>query len=151
MPRLAAGGSPQGVVQRHQDVLQGRGSRQQVEALEDETQFCRPHQGPLVGREAAHLLAVEPELAGTRPVEAAQDVHERGLAGTGGPHQGHHFAAGNGKGNAFEHGHVHFAEVVGLGDVFEPNKLAGTYGLLDASWVWDVSAQDLSKSGGFMV
>ena len=124
-PRVAAGRPPQGVVQRHQDVVQGRRSRQQVEALEDEAQFRRPHQGPLVGREAAHLLAVEPELARTWPVEAAQDVHERRLAGARGPHQGHHFAAGNGQGNALEHGHVHFAKVVGLGDVFQADELAG--------------------------
>ena len=122
---LAAGRPPQGVVQRHEDVVQGRRSRQEVEALEDEAQFCRPHQGPLVGRKAAHLLAVEPELARAGPVEAAQDVHERGLAGAGGPHQGHHFAAGDAQGNAFEHGHVHFAKVVGLGDILQADELAG--------------------------
>ena len=74
-------------------LCRARGPRQEVEALEDEAQLGRPHQGPLVGRELAHLLAVEPEFAGTGPVEAAEDVHQRRLAGAGGPHQRHHFAA----------------------------------------------------------
>ncbi len=89
---LLRGGPVRRVVQRHHDVLQRRGARQEVEALEDEAQLLGPHQRPLVRRQAAHLLAVEPELAGAGPVEAAQDVHQRGLARAGGPHQGHHFA-----------------------------------------------------------
>ena len=48
-------------------------ARQQIEALEDEAQLGRADQRPLIGRELAHLLAVEPVFAGTGAVEAAED------------------------------------------------------------------------------
>ena len=124
LPRVDAGRPPQGVIQRHQDIVQGGSPRQEVEALEDEAQFRGPHQGPLVGRKAAHLLAVEPELAGTGPVEAAQNVHERGLARPGCPHQSYHLALGDGKGYTLQYGYVHFTKVVGFGDVFEADEFA---------------------------
>ncbi len=74
------------------------------------------------GVQAAHLLAVEPILARTRVVQAAEDVHQRGLAGAGCAHQGHHLAAGNRKRDAAQHRHVDFAQMIRLVDVFESNQ-----------------------------
>ncbi len=125
LPRVDPRRPPQRVIQRHQDIVQGGSPRQEVEALKDEAQLRCPHQGPLVGRKAAHLLAVEPELAGTRPVETAQNVHERGLARPGRPHQSYHLALGNGKGYTLQYGYVHFTKVVGFGDVLQADQLVG--------------------------
>ena len=77
------------------------------------------------GVRSAHLLAVEPVLARAGPVEAAEDVHQRGLAGARGAHQRDHLAAGDGQRDALEHRDVDFAQVIGLGDVFEPNQFHG--------------------------
>ena len=68
-----------------------------------------------------------PELGRSRQPRMFMSVV---LPEPGRPHQGHHFAAGDGQGNAFEHGHVHFAKVVGFGDVFQADELAGDGRLL---------------------
>ena len=85
--------------------------------------------GPLVRRQLAHLLAVEPELARGGPVEAAEDVHQRGLAGAGGAHQRHHLARLDRQRDAVEHRDVDFAQVIGLRDVFQPDEFHGTSSL----------------------
>ena len=145
--RVGARRPPLGVVQRHQDIVQGRRSPQEVETLEDKTQFVRPYQGPFVRRKAAHLPAVEPELAGSRAVEAAQDVHQRGLAGTGSPHEGHHFAAGNAQRNSFQHRHINLAETVGLGNALQADEFARPdFALLRRAGMAQVSARSGEQS-----
>ena len=55
-------------------------------------------------------------------VQAAQDVHQRGLARARGAHQGHHLASTNGERDAPQHRDFHFAQVVRLADVFKPDQ-----------------------------
>ena len=55
-------------------------------------------------------------------VQAAQDVHQRGLAGTRGAHQRHHLASVNGKRDAPQHRDFHFAQVIRFVDVFKPDQ-----------------------------
>ena len=110
------------VIQRHDYVPCRRGPRQEVETLKDESQLRRPHQCPLVGRDMAHVLTVEPIVTGSRPVEAAEDVHQGRFAGSRGADQGHHFAAGNGERDAPENRDVEFAQVIGLGNAFKPDQ-----------------------------
>ena len=50
-----------------------------------------------VDRQLRNILAIEPVLAGSRPVEAAQDVHQRALARAGSTHEGDQLAPGNGQ------------------------------------------------------
>ena len=66
-------------------------------------------------------------FARTGPVEAAQDVHQRGLAGAGGAHQRHHLAAIDRERDALEHRDVDLAQVIGLGDVFQPDEFHGYF------------------------
>ena len=70
------------VEQRQLDVVERRGPRQQVEPLEDEPDLPVADDGELVLRHARDVLAVEDVGAARRPIEAAEDVHQRGLAGT---------------------------------------------------------------------
>jgi hypothetical protein len=42
----------------------------------------------------AHVFAVEPDLARGGPIEAADEIDQRGLAGTGGTHDSQPFAGG---------------------------------------------------------
>src|SRR5262245_10268463 len=67
-------------------------------------------------------MAVEPILAGARPIEAPQDVHQRRLAGPAGAHQGYQFTALDRERNAVEHRDVDFAQVIDLVDVFNPDQ-----------------------------
>ena len=106
-----------GIGQRHQDVLQRRRARQQVEALEDETDYPVAQPGPLLGGEPGYLPAVQPVLAGSRVVQATEDVHQRAFAGAARAHQRTSSPASNVQRHAFEHGQVHLAEVVGLVNV----------------------------------
>ena len=80
------------VEQGQLDVFQRAGARQEIEHLEHEPDLRVPHAGQLVAPEAGDVTAVEPVAAGGRGVEAAEQVHERRLAGAGGPHDGDELA-----------------------------------------------------------
>jgi hypothetical protein len=78
-----------GVDERQLDVVERRGARQQVEGLEDEPDLLVADARQLVVVHRAHLLAVQEVGALRRRVEAADEVHQRGLAGTRRAHDGH--------------------------------------------------------------
>src|SRR5688500_12087060 len=61
---------------------------EQVEALEDEAQLAVPDLRPLRFRQPPDLFAVQQVLAAAGGIEAAEDIHEGGLARTGRPHHG---------------------------------------------------------------
>ncbi len=69
------------------------GARQQVEGLEDETDFPVADLRQLVVIHLAHVRAVEFIQARSGRVQAAQQIHQGGFAGTGRPHDGHILAA----------------------------------------------------------
>ncbi len=127
------------VIQRHEHVVDRGGPRQQVEALKDEPELGRAHQRPLVRRQAAHVLAVEPILARGGPIEAAQDVHERAFAGPRSAHQGDHLAALDRYRHALQHGDVDLAHVVGLGNVLDAKQFHDD--------TWSVERRKLSARG----
>ena len=77
------------VDQRQLDVLQRRGAREEIERLKHEADLLVAHRGQLVIVHRLDRRAVEDVLPGGGAVEAADDVHERRLAGTGGSHDGH--------------------------------------------------------------
>ena len=149
LPRLRGARVARGVGQGHEHVLGGRRPRQQIEVLENESQFRRPHQGPLIGRQIAHFLAVEPVAAGTRPVEAAENVHERCLAGARHAHQRHHLAAGDAQGNAAENRDVNCAQMIRLRDVFQAKQFHGQSALPRARSIKPVNdAKEISHLPG---
>ena len=86
--RDALGGGRAVVDEGQLDVVQRGGAGQQVEGLEDEADFLVADAGELVVVEFADQLAVEPVLALGRRVEAADQVHQRRLAGAGRSHDG---------------------------------------------------------------
>ena len=100
-------------------VGQGAEAGQQVVGLEDEADFPVANVGQLVVAQRSHVLAVQGVGAGGGNVQAAQDVHERGLAGAGDAHDCDHFAAGDAEVHAVEGGDLHAAQVVNLGYPFE--------------------------------
>ena len=111
------------VVGGHHHVLQRRGTGQQVEVLEHETDALIAQTGTLVGIQSGHVLAVYPELTGTGAVQTAQNIHERGFARTGGAREGDKLAILNAKGYTLQHRQVNLAQVIHLGDIFKLNHL----------------------------
>ena len=65
---------------------------QQVEVLEHEADLAVPELGALVAVDAGDVLALQEVVAGRRPVEQAEDVHERRLARARGAHDRDHRA-----------------------------------------------------------
>ena len=92
---IGVGGMRGRIVERHPRIVQSAGARQEVEVLEDEADLGVAEVGAIVGRGGGDLFAVEPVLTGGGMVQAAEDVHERALAGAAGADQGHQFAAGD--------------------------------------------------------
>ena len=68
-------------------------ARQQIEGLEDEADFAVADFRELVVVHFADADAVQFVMAGGGRVEAADQVHQRGFAGAGRPHDGDVFAA----------------------------------------------------------
>ena len=83
------------VEQRQLDVLERRGARQQVEALEHEPDLRVADARQLVVRQLRHVAAVQQIAAARRPIQAAEDVHERRLARARRPDDGHELAGGD--------------------------------------------------------
>ena len=82
-----------GINQRQFHIAQRVGARQQVECLENKTDFAVADFGELVVVHLAHAVAVQLVFAGGRRVEAADEVHQRGFAGAARPHDGDVIAA----------------------------------------------------------
>ena len=66
---------------------------EQVEGLEDEAHLVIPDAGQLIVAQRGDEDAVQIVLARGWAIEAAQDVHQGRLAGSGGAHDGDHLAA----------------------------------------------------------
>ncbi len=93
-------GAPAALAARHAgvehgqlDVAHDRRLGQQVVLLEDEAHLLVADRRQLGAAQALDLLAVEREAAAGGPVEAAEDRHQRALAGTRRPDQRHELAA----------------------------------------------------------
>lgn len=71
------------VEKRQLDVLPDRRARQEVEGLEDEAELLIADARQCLRGHRGHVFAVEPVAALRRRVEAAEDVHQGGLAGAG--------------------------------------------------------------------
>ena len=81
-----------GVQQWQHNVLERGCTWEQIEALKDETDAPVAYIGQFVGRHSADSFAREPILAARRTIQAANEVHERGLTGTGRSHDSHKLA-----------------------------------------------------------
>ena len=110
--RAALLGSQPGVDQGELHVVQRRGPGQQVEGLEHESDLLVPDPGQLVVVQLAHPVAVQPVLARRRAVEAADQVHEGGLARARRSHDGDELVLPNDHVDSSEGVHHLAADVV---------------------------------------
>ena len=110
------------VQQRQLDVAQHARPREQVEALEDEADEPVAQHRQARRGEVRDLLVGEQVRALARRVEAAEDVHQRRLAGARRPHDRDVLAAPHLEVDAAQGVHCHLAGVVRLPDTFEREK-----------------------------
>ena len=112
-------GRDAGVDQRQLDVVQRGGAGQQVEGLEDESDFFVADARQFVVVQFADQLAVQPVVALAGRIQAADQVHQRGLAGAGRSHDGDVFVALDAQVDSAQRVHLLLrAHVVGLPQVF---------------------------------
>src|SRR5690606_123664 len=89
----------------------------QVEALEHESDLAVAHVRQLDLAQLRGVASVEQVAAAGRRVQAADDVHQRGLAGTGGADQRHVLVAGDVEVDAGQRQHFLVAHLVAPDDV----------------------------------
>ena len=107
------------VEQRQLDILHRGGAREQIEALENETDLAVADVGQLVAIESGDVGAVEQVTAARRAVEAAEHVHQGRFARAARAHDGDELAALDLQRNAAHRMHIHLAGAVGLVDVLQ--------------------------------
>jgi hypothetical protein len=104
-------------MRRSADIFERRGPRKQVEGLENEADAAVAYLGKLVVGKIGYAARPEHVLAGTRPVQAAEHVHEGGLAGSGWTHHRGEFAFRDVDADARERPDLVVADPVGLRQV----------------------------------
>ncbi len=122
--RLAAplGPAHPGIEQRQGDVVERAHPLEQVEALEHETDGTVADGGQLVAGQGGDIAPGQHIAAAAGHVEAAQDVHEGGLARTGRPHDGDELARLDGKVDAVQHRHLTPTGAIALAQLFDPDQ-----------------------------
>src|SRR5690606_6356535 len=98
------------------------------EGLEDEAEVRAPQLGEVALVHAADLVAVDDGAAGRDAVEARHAVHEGGLAGAGGAHDGGEAAGREVDVDPVERGHGGLARAVDLGQAAGPRLRGGAVG-----------------------
>ena len=88
------------------DVVKSRGAGQEIERLKDKANFLVPNVGELIVVEFTHEAAGKPILAGTRRIETANQVHERGFSGARRAHNRNVLAFADFEINAAERVHL---------------------------------------------
>ena len=107
------------VEQRQGDVFDRAGAGQQVEALKDETKPFTSQLRELGLAELRHVDTLEGVATAGRPIEAAEDRHQGGLARSGRPHDGDKLAALDDEVHPAKGVHVNVTDAVNPRDVLD--------------------------------
>ena len=108
---------------------------QQMVALEDEAEVvaAQPRQGQ--GIQAGGVLTTKQVLAAARAIEAAQQVHQGGLAGAGGTDYGHHLPRRYGQIQRVQHSHLVLPALVAALNALELDQ-GLAHGTISISSFW---------------
>src|SRR5439155_1337556 len=79
-PAFAFGEFGVGVRQRHDHLVKRTGARQQVEVLEHEPNLAVADLRPLIVADLRDLFAIKPVPPVRRPIQAAENIHQRAFA-----------------------------------------------------------------------
>ena len=116
---LVAGHMPVHIQHGQLDVFQRRSARQQVESLENKTDFLVANIRQVIAVELGDIGAIEQVYPARRAVQATDDVHQRGFAGAAGAHHGDEFAGLDFQRDPAHRVDVHLPRPVHLVDVFQ--------------------------------
>ena len=103
--------------QRQLDVLERVEHRHQVVELEDEADVRARQSASSASESLRDVLAVDQQLARIGLVDAGDEVEQRRLARSRGPHERDEVALGDGERDVEEHRHVLAAAPVALGEM----------------------------------
>ena len=115
----AIGSTEPGEQQRQLDIAFGREHRHQIVELKYESHMARPPMGELAVRQLVDALTADRNLALVRPVEPADEIQERGLAGAGRTHERQELAGRHLEIEAMQYLDALLAALVALDDVAE--------------------------------
>ena len=110
------------VKQRQLDIFQGRGAREQIEILKNESELAVAHVRQFVAAQGGNILAIEKIAAGRRPIEAAENIHQGRFARAARAHQRDEFASPDLDGNTADRMHIDFAGPIRFPNVLETNR-----------------------------
>src|SRR6266567_1656297 len=102
------------IKQRQLDVLTGGCSRQQIEALKNETEFVVADVRQLIAVEHGNIRLVQNVATESRPIETTKNVHERRFSRTARAHQRDELAALNLERNAAHRMNIDVAGMIRL-------------------------------------
>ena len=132
-----------GVIERQADILDGAGAGQKVEALEDEAEPLAADAGEVRLAQPRDIDALEEIVAAGRPVEAAENGHQRRFARARRAHDGDELAALDRQADAAQRFDLDVADDEGAGDILDlDDRLRGS----DASRV--IAAPSQRRGGG---
>ena len=104
---------PRGIEQGQRDILDRTGAGEKVEALKDKTQPFAADAREFRLRQPRDIDALQIILSAGRPIQAAEQRHQRGLPRSGRSHDGDEFAGLDGQIDAAQRMHVDVADVIG--------------------------------------
>ena len=110
------------VEQRQLDVLDRRRPRQQVEPLKHEADLAVADLREFVVVQPRDVAVLEPVLARGRTIEAAEDVHERRLAGSRRSDDRHELSFFDVERDAAQRADGNVADLVGLDQLADPEQ-----------------------------
>ncbi|MCY1295995.1 hypothetical protein D9M70_453610 [compost metagenome] len=119
---MPVAGGHAGIDGRHLDILLRACRRDEVIALEDEAEGAAAQGRQLIGIEVGDALAVDQIVAAGRLIEAAENVHQRRLAGAGLADDRHELARLDIEGEAVQDLDGEIAVEIGLADVLERDE-----------------------------
>src|SRR5206468_4397447 len=114
-PLLAQRDCP--VKKRELDVFQRAGPRDQIEALKDEPDFPVPNLREGILSRPRNIPPIQPVVAASGGVQAADNVHERGFAGPRGAHDRHELSTLDLQADTAHRVHLDVAEPIDLPEV----------------------------------
>ena len=116
------------VDERQLDIVQRGGAGEQVEGLEDESDLLVADAGEFIVVQFADEVTVQPVVALAGGIEAADEVHQRGFAGTGRSHDGDVFVVLDADGDAAQSMDLLLrAHIVGLPQIFNDDHVSIRY------------------------
>ena len=99
---------------RQFDVFKGGSAREQIESLKNEADFLVTNVSEFIAAKFGDVDAIQEVCATSRPIQAAENIHQSGFSGTAGAHDRDEFAAANFQGNPAHGVNINLAGVINL-------------------------------------